>query len=105
MPIEDRQFVSFVQFFLHKCGQITLGNMEIISKSPPNGNESVIVNEGKQEWPLPDVQMPENIKDFKEIHIRFAVTPTIDALTLTLAAHTHFFGCTFRLNGDTVTLE
>jgi hypothetical protein len=58
--IGDRQFVSFVQFYLHKCGQITLGKFDL--------TKSQVIDQ--RDWPFPDVPMPTNIKNFKELTIR-----------------------------------
>jgi hypothetical protein len=61
--IGDRQFVSFIQFFLHKYGEVTLGHLHIPSYR--NENDSiVIVNEEGQELPLAVVPIPENVKKF-----------------------------------------
>jgi hypothetical protein len=67
-PIADRQFVSNVQFYLHRCGNVTLGqfSIKLSSKGP------VFVNNAGQELLLAEVPpMPSNIKSFKEITIKF----------------------------------
>jgi hypothetical protein len=70
--IGDRQFADIIQPFLHEFGKITLGTMSIIPPGtlvPPNDQPMVqfgpntITN-------MPD-WMPGNIKDFKEIALRF----------------------------------
>jgi hypothetical protein len=68
--IDDRQFAKFLQFFLNKCGEVTLGHLQI--ESSKNGNGSEIVLPG-QKLPLADVPMPENIKNFKGITLRCAI--------------------------------
>jgi hypothetical protein len=73
LTIEDRQFVSFVQFFLHKCGEITFGRLHI--RSSRNRNEQiVIVNEEDRELPLAVVPISENVKNFESIRLRFVFT-------------------------------
>jgi hypothetical protein len=67
--IWDRQFVSFVQFFLHKCGEITFGPLYIYSSE--NGNGPIVIANGKhEELPMADVPIPENVKNFKIIRIK-----------------------------------
>jgi hypothetical protein len=39
---------------------------------PMNGNAPVIYTDEDMGWPLPDVPMPSNIANFKEIHLWFA---------------------------------
>jgi hypothetical protein len=55
---------------LNKCGEVTLGSLEI--ESSKNGNGSEIVSKGHK-LPLADVPMPENIKNFKGITLRFTI--------------------------------
>jgi hypothetical protein len=78
--IEDRQFASFIQYFLHKCGRITLGKLWIrpsqwSSSVFGNGPPIVLVNRqlhlSRWEMPLADMPMPINVKDFKEIILEF----------------------------------
>jgi hypothetical protein len=61
---------------LHKCGEITLGRLYIF------GNENGPMIWGGNYWelelPLADVPIPENIKNFKSITIRFVFTITFD---------------------------
>jgi hypothetical protein len=67
-PIADRQFVSFIQFYLHECGDGTLGHFFI--KLSPNG--PVFVNKAGQELLLVNVPpMPSKIRNFKHITIKF----------------------------------
>jgi hypothetical protein len=68
--IGDRQFVSFVQFFLHKCGDVTLGQLHIYD------NEPIVSANGEYRNPLPlaDVPIPENVKNFESIYIWFVFT-------------------------------
>jgi hypothetical protein len=67
-PIADRQFVEKVQYYLHKCGDVTLGQFSIISSSIG----PVFVNKAGQKLPLAEVPpMPSNIKGFKEITVKF----------------------------------
>jgi hypothetical protein len=100
--IGDRHFASKAQFYLHECGKITLGNLEISSipvhsededgdeilsipssesededeiSSIPSAEDRdervpVILKDGR-ELPLADVPIPANIKNFKQIRIRF----------------------------------
>jgi hypothetical protein len=65
--IGDRQFVSFVQFYLHKCGEITFGRMHIGNWDGP----TMIVNEENRVLPLAVVPISKNVKNFKSIVIRF----------------------------------
>jgi hypothetical protein len=70
--IGDRQFVSFVQFFLHKCGEITLGRLRICPTE--DGNEPIVCVNEEDEGPyLVNMPMPipENIKGFESIRLRF----------------------------------
>jgi hypothetical protein len=77
--IHDRQFARVVQFFLHKCGQITLGNLHITTSQ--NGNEPIIAQNGRS-YPLADVPIPSNVVNFKEIRLRFAYIFAKKILTL-----------------------
>jgi hypothetical protein len=56
---------------LHKCGQITIGTLSTSN----NGSPTIfkIVNKAKYVLPLADVPMPENIKNFQEIWLRFTI--------------------------------
>jgi hypothetical protein len=68
--IGDRQFADIIQPFLHERGQIQLGIMSIIPPHFPSDQPKVRV------WPneatnMPDLPMPENIKNFKEIELKF----------------------------------
>jgi hypothetical protein len=69
-PIADRQFVKNVQFYLHQCGNVTLGQFFIqwSSKGP------LFVNNAGQGLPLAEVPpMPSNVKSFEKITIKFAL--------------------------------
>jgi hypothetical protein len=70
--IRDRAFVSFVQFFLHKCGEVTFGKLHIMTSA--NGNRPIIINTNKKYRRMPltlaDVPIPENVKNFEIILIR-----------------------------------
>jgi hypothetical protein len=66
----DRQFASFIQFFLHKCGQIILGKLHI--RNPTNVNGPIVVlNHQYQLLPLAEGPIPPNVVNFKEIRLRF----------------------------------
>jgi hypothetical protein len=71
----DRQFASIVQFFLHKCGQITLGSLQI--KTSPNGNGPIVVDQNDRELPLAEGPIPSNVVNFKGVHLRFAYIPVL----------------------------
>jgi hypothetical protein len=58
--IGDRKFAWIVQAFLHNYGRITLASIHI------TGPGHRLIRH--------DVPMPENVKDFKYIEIRFACT-------------------------------
>jgi hypothetical protein len=75
--IGDRQFVSFVQFYLHKCGKFTIGMLEIVPLTKWNGSAVVVKvtksnQEQQQEWPLADGPMPTNVKNFRQLTLKFA---------------------------------
>jgi hypothetical protein len=57
--IGNRQFASITQSFLHNYGQITLANISI------TGPSHRLIHH--------DVTVPENIKDFLFIQLRFAI--------------------------------
>jgi hypothetical protein len=68
--IEDRQFAEFIQFYLHKCGQITLDEAQIYT----NNDVPMFVNNAEMELPLAEVApISQNIKSFQKITIRFVV--------------------------------
>jgi hypothetical protein len=57
-----------VQFYLHECGDVTLGQFSIESSS----RGPIFVNKAEKELPLAEVPpMPSNIKGFKKITIKF----------------------------------
>jgi hypothetical protein len=66
--IDDRQFAKVLQFFLNKCGQITIGSLSIWKDE-----EGAIIasNSYYRKLPLADVPMPSNINNFQQITIRF----------------------------------
>jgi hypothetical protein len=64
--IGNLSFITFVQFFLHKFGEVTLGQLWIYPSK--HGGGPIVRN--KQEWPLADVPIPENVKNFESIIIR-----------------------------------
>jgi hypothetical protein len=72
--IGDRQVVSFIQFFLHECGEVTLGHLHI--KLPENVNVPIVIVNENDRMPLPlaDVPIPQNVKNFKSIRIRLVFT-------------------------------
>jgi hypothetical protein len=74
--IGDRAFVSVVQFYLHKCGVVTLGRLKLYENGlTPKQKVPKIVNRDERKIPLPDVPIPANVKNFDEIFIMFAFTP------------------------------
>jgi hypothetical protein len=68
--IHDRQFAYVVQFFLHKCGQFTLGNLHI--RTSAYGYGPIIAKNHQQLLPLADGPIPSNVVNFKGIRLRFA---------------------------------
>jgi hypothetical protein len=78
----DRQFAKILQFFLTEVGQITLDHLRIVAprENDPNGYGGPIVEVRKPfppidlETNLPEGPMPANVKDFKLIELRFAVS-------------------------------
>jgi hypothetical protein len=77
--IGDRKFAKFVQFFLHKTGELTLDYIHINEptdedKATQNGRPLVKLWQHDELVPdlkLPDWPMPENIKNFHYIRLRF----------------------------------
>jgi hypothetical protein len=69
--IHNRQFSKILQFFLHKCGEVTLGKMEITEPDYEFEIERPFVRVRHVKYLLPDVPMPGNIKSFKSIEFRF----------------------------------
>jgi hypothetical protein len=61
--IGDRRFAGIAQSFLHNYGRITLANIDITGPS-----HQLIQH---------DVQIPENVKDFLSLEIRFTCTYSI----------------------------
>jgi hypothetical protein len=68
--IGDWYFAIKAQFYLHECGKITLGFLRITKPAYRNGP---VILKGERELPLPDVPMPENIKQLKGIHLRYGI--------------------------------
>jgi hypothetical protein len=55
---------------VHKCGQVSLGQLHITSSR--NGNVPIVfANEEDRELPLAEVPIPENVKNFESIRLRF----------------------------------
>jgi hypothetical protein len=89
----DRQFAKILQFFLSDLCQITLDHMRIVAprRNDPNPNGDGPIVEVRKEMPqfysswgmqrppcdletnLPEGPMPNNVKDFKLIELRFAI--------------------------------
>jgi hypothetical protein len=84
----DGQFAKILQFFLTKEGQITLGHLRILAPRENDTNcDGPIVEVHKERppfhpdmWPpsdletnLPEGPMPNNVKDFKLIELRFVL--------------------------------
>jgi hypothetical protein len=79
--IRNRQFAKIIQFFLHKCGEITLNNMEIFEPRGNGCHPMVIAKQVKNNratlWlrktttTLSDGPPPKNVKDFTSINLRF----------------------------------
>jgi hypothetical protein len=61
-------FALKAQYYLHECGNITLGRDLHISV---NGNGPAIERTYLTYMPLADVPMPKNVKNFNDIQIRF----------------------------------
>jgi hypothetical protein len=90
VPQLGRQFAGIVQPFLHNYGQITLNNirlkppceldairrpkLEVTPKYPSRFDEPWRTISRQLDMPAADVPMPENIKDFMSLIIRFACT-------------------------------
>jgi hypothetical protein len=81
--VGDRKFAAIIQPFLHNYREITLGNIRIKRPRPKakdaSGRLDVLAwPKSITEWRhrnkvLPDVEMPEKIKDFLLIRLRFAL--------------------------------
>jgi hypothetical protein len=79
--IGDKQFARIAQSFLHNYGQIKLFDIKICQphKKDPSNRPHLEINsyyDDSEPWLsekmiLPDVEMPENIKDFEFIRIGF----------------------------------
>jgi hypothetical protein len=70
--IDDRHFAEALQYFLQKVGKIKLEYLRIV---PPDGNNwddgPKVANGWAETLDLADTQMPENIKNFGLIILRF----------------------------------
>jgi hypothetical protein len=79
----DRQFAKNLQFFLTQVGQITLGHLRIVApRENDDGGPIVEVRKpflSECEWAsdletkVPGGPMPNNVRDFKLIELRFAI--------------------------------
>jgi hypothetical protein len=71
--IGDWYFATKAQFYLHECGQITLGSFAIERSMNGLPVVNVWLEEHKYFWhfrePLADVPMPTNVKNFMQIRI------------------------------------
>jgi hypothetical protein len=56
---------------LHKCGEVTLGRLCITDEDGPIVTVIEEEEEEGRELPLAEVPIPENVKNFKAIHLRF----------------------------------
>jgi hypothetical protein len=65
--INDRHLAEAVQYFLLKCGKVTLGNLRIDAPLYYEVNGRWMV----QKFMCPDVPMPRNIKNFRLIYLRY----------------------------------
>jgi hypothetical protein len=70
--IGHRQFAYIIQSFIHDpVREITLGSMEVVPPRRGISSDQPMVRVGRNEATnMPDWQMPENIKDFKEIDLK-----------------------------------
>jgi hypothetical protein len=64
--IDDRQFAKVLQFFLNKCGEITIGSLSIGKNEE---GATIASNSYYRELPLADTPMPSNINNFRNIII------------------------------------
>jgi hypothetical protein len=72
--IKDRKFASILQFFLYKCGQVTLEWLRI--KSSWDAYGPAIVQKNKDlfstlDFPLAQGPIPPNVKNFRGMRLRF----------------------------------
>jgi hypothetical protein len=75
--IGDRKFGSILQKFLHKYGEITIGDIEIVApyEEDPSGSRPRIrlwQNHSLLRFEMAEAQMPANIKHFDNFELRFA---------------------------------
>jgi hypothetical protein len=72
--VGDYQFAYIIQSFLHdEVKQITLGYMRIIPPRPDVLYDQPVVKVGRKATNIPDWPMPANIKNFKQIDLKFAL--------------------------------
>jgi hypothetical protein len=72
--IRDRKFASILQFFLNKCGHVSLEWIRIKSSCSAYGTAFVqkdIDLFSTLDLPLADGPIPPNVKNFKGIRLRF----------------------------------
>jgi hypothetical protein len=71
--IGDYQFACIIQSFLHvEVREITLGKMSFIPPRPDVASDQTMVQVRPNTTPtMPDWPMPGNIKNFKEIVLKF----------------------------------
>jgi hypothetical protein len=70
--IGDYQFASIIQSFLHGFGKIKLGLMNTLSPDFSEDETAVLVSENTgMITNMPDWPMPQNVKDFKGIVLKF----------------------------------
>jgi hypothetical protein len=76
--IGDRKFASIVQPFLHKYGEITIDDIEIVApyEEDLNGGRPRVQawknNRPTMIFEMAETQMPANIKTFDKLELRFA---------------------------------
>jgi hypothetical protein len=66
--IDDCHLAEAMQYFLLKCGKVTLGNLRIDTPLYYEVNGRWMV----QKFLEPDGPMPRNIKNFRLIYLRFS---------------------------------
>jgi hypothetical protein len=68
--VGDKDFARCIQFVLHEVGEITIDKLHIISKGMENGLPTFAFLKANQELPLTIADMPNNFKNFRELHLR-----------------------------------
>jgi hypothetical protein len=75
--IGDRKFASIVQPFLHEYGEITIDRIQIVApyEEDPSGHPRVRVLQNNRllRFEMAETQMPANIRNFKNLDLRFAI--------------------------------